>query len=514
MTDAPSGPLQVFISYAHGDEALRAELVKHLTQLRNDGLIQEWHDRQLRGGTEWAGNIDDNLNSAHIIVLLVSPDFLASRYCYDLELKRALQRHERGEARLVPVILRPCDWTSAPFGKISALPRDGKPVVDWPSQDHGFLNVVEGLRLIVDELRPSVDLRGSEKTSGQWSKRNIPRPSKRAVAITAAVAIGAITTAIQWWSSQRDCLREGEALLNIGRYTDAREPFRSALRLNPLNTIAKRGLEIAGLAQLRSDPVLFGQRLQNALNRAPQDNHLKVLLGDYLLNQGKVDEAVRQYQDSVKVNKGLAEAYFRLGVVYDKRRLYGRALEMFKQAVELGPSSPQYRNNLADAFFKHGEYGHAIEEYARIDQFPLAALESARIYRLMGKLDDAREKEMVAIEWVDNDDVMNRPENSEPWYFELDGNQGVSIPSRNQKCCYARLSLATTLYLQGDVTASEEAWNRGVHACGSQSLDIRAVLREELSRVADERDELAVKANKYRERLAAKGVLRKNPHNH
>src|ERR1035438_3154595 len=158
MDLASQGPLQVFISYAHEDDELREEFVKHLRQLKRDGLIQDWHDREITAGSEWAGQIDEHLNAADIVVLLVSPDFVASEYCYDIEMKRALERHAAGEARVVPVILRPSDWQTAPFAKLNALPKDAKPVVDWPTQDpklhdHGFLNVAEGLRRVARELR-------------------------------------------------------------------------------------------------------------------------------------------------------------------------------------------------------------------------------------------------------------------------------------------------------------------------------------------------------------------------
>lgn len=91
-------------------------------------LITTWHDRRIAPGEDLHGQIDDHLNTADIVLLLVT-DFLASDYCYDVEMNRAMERHERGEARVIPVILRPCDWHGAPFGRLLAVPPDGKPVV-------------------------------------------------------------------------------------------------------------------------------------------------------------------------------------------------------------------------------------------------------------------------------------------------------------------------------------------------------------------------------------------------
>src|SRR5437868_11830082 len=139
-------PVSVFYSYAHVDEALRQQLETHLSLLRRQGLISEWHDREILPGAQWAEEIDKHLQTASIILLLVSPDFLASDYCYEIEMQRALERHERGEARVIPIILRPVDWHGAPFKHLQCLPRDGIPVTEWDNQDAAFLDIVESLR--------------------------------------------------------------------------------------------------------------------------------------------------------------------------------------------------------------------------------------------------------------------------------------------------------------------------------------------------------------------------------
>ena len=151
----PLKPLKLFISYAHDDDDLRSVLLDHLAQLRRDGLIEAWHDRQLTGGAEWADQIDENLEAADIILLLVSASFLASEYCNDKEMARGLERHEAGQARVIPVILRPCDWHTAKFGKLQAFPTDGKPIVEWQPIDKGYLEVAQGLRKVIAELHGS-----------------------------------------------------------------------------------------------------------------------------------------------------------------------------------------------------------------------------------------------------------------------------------------------------------------------------------------------------------------------
>jgi TIR domain len=140
MSAQPSQALEVFFSYAHRDEALRDELVKHLSLLQHQGVITAWHDRKITAGIEWAGAIDAHLQSAQIILLLVSADFMASAYCYDMEMQRAMTRHEAKEARVIPVILRPVVWQGAPFGKLQALPTGGNPITTWSNQDTAFVN--------------------------------------------------------------------------------------------------------------------------------------------------------------------------------------------------------------------------------------------------------------------------------------------------------------------------------------------------------------------------------------
>jgi hypothetical protein len=153
MSASSAPPIEIFISYSHKDEALREQLGAHLALLKREGVIDEWHDRRIGAGQKWAGAIDEHLNSAAVVLLLVSANFLASDYCYDVEMTRALQRHDAGEARVVPVILREVDWRGAPFAKLKALPKDGKPVTSWSTRDKALADVARGIRSVVAELR-------------------------------------------------------------------------------------------------------------------------------------------------------------------------------------------------------------------------------------------------------------------------------------------------------------------------------------------------------------------------
>jgi tetratricopeptide (TPR) repeat protein len=155
MSDAPQSTeaVKVFYSYSHKDERLRDTLEEHLSQLKRDGVISEWHDRGISAGREWAGEVDEHLKSADIILLLISSSFIASDYCYDVELKLAMERHEAGDARVVPVILRPCKWENAPFGKLNAMPKNAKPVTKWSNRDDAFTDIADGIGRVAEELK-------------------------------------------------------------------------------------------------------------------------------------------------------------------------------------------------------------------------------------------------------------------------------------------------------------------------------------------------------------------------
>ncbi len=149
-------PLRLFYSYSHEDERMRRRLEAHLKLLEHQGLISTWHFRKIGAGEEWKGAIDRNLAAADIVLLLISASFLASRYCYDVEMTRALRRHKAGRARVIPVILRDVSWKSAPFSGLQALPTDGKPITGWRPQDKGWADVAKGIEEAVKKMRAPV----------------------------------------------------------------------------------------------------------------------------------------------------------------------------------------------------------------------------------------------------------------------------------------------------------------------------------------------------------------------
>lgn len=155
----------IFVSYSHKDEQFREELEVHLAMLKREGAIDVWHDRRIVAGSEINSTIDVELEHSYIVLLLISPDFLASSYCFDVEVQRAMQLRSQGNCEVMPTILRPCDWQSAnaPFSKLLAVPRDGIPVSKWPDKDDAYLDIVKQLRKALEPL----SLKTASKTLSQ-----------------------------------------------------------------------------------------------------------------------------------------------------------------------------------------------------------------------------------------------------------------------------------------------------------------------------------------------------------
>jgi hypothetical protein len=186
-------PIEIFFCYACEDEPFRQALEKHLREFKRQGVISIWHDQEISAGDEWESEIDKHLNSARLILLLVSPDFLGSEYCYSIEMKRALERHEQDEALVIPIIVRPVYWQTTPFSQLRVLPADGKPLTDqrWHTLDDAFLNVVEGIRSAIETLSQPAQ-KGSD-----WTHKLYTNPPSPIVVTSKILDVDYIATAGQ-----------------------------------------------------------------------------------------------------------------------------------------------------------------------------------------------------------------------------------------------------------------------------------------------------------------------------
>ncbi|WP_437538502.1 SIR2 family protein [Sorangium sp. So ce726] len=152
VSEPPASPIEVFFSYSESNRELRDKLETHLAILKRKGVIRGWHDGEIGAGEERDTALAEHLETAKVILLLISADFLASDFCYDVEMQKAIERHDRGEARVIPVILDACDWEGAPFGRLASLPRGGRPVTSWVNQSEAFTDIAKGIRKQVEQL--------------------------------------------------------------------------------------------------------------------------------------------------------------------------------------------------------------------------------------------------------------------------------------------------------------------------------------------------------------------------
>jgi len=497
--------LRVFISYSHkDDENGFQKLVTHLRPMVREGLIEPWHDRRITAGTEWAGQIDEHLFGAQIVVLLVSPDFLASDYCNDVEMTQAMELREAQRARVVPVILRPCDWHTSRFAKLKVLPQDGKPVIKWVPEEDGFVDVIRGLRGVVRELQ------GREKESHVQgrereieSRRQWTKVSHRSLSF-AIVAVLLLFAVFVWWRQQAALTAQGDAALNTSRYDLAAKSYDDALRLNPFSSRARIGAGIVRLSQRKynGDFEAFNKELQALRADAPANPYLEILEGEFLRQNDRDgrghDEAMPHYEKAAALKPDFADAYFYQGVVLQYRGDDTGALAKFEEAARLEPATPRYRLNIAALKFRHGKYPDAQKEYQTIakQNLPLADRNLSEVDRLLGQMADAKTDGLKAVNLLERSETANSPQNSGAWSFEVKGDR-VVLNAQIHKLCYARLSLSATLFLLGENAESAKLAAAANQACTTDWRSLSDVLEQELDLLKTYRPDTQKEVDQY-----------------
>ncbi len=167
--------MKAFISYSHRDSGALERLHVHLASLKREGRIEAWYDRDILAGGELDAEIEEQLESCELFLLLVSPDFLASDYCIETEMNRALERHDARDARVVPIIIEPCDWAASRLRALKALPKDGKAISEWTNQNTAYLNVIQELRRLLDQEPPAST--PESKTTAETDVDEVERPA-------------------------------------------------------------------------------------------------------------------------------------------------------------------------------------------------------------------------------------------------------------------------------------------------------------------------------------------------
>lgn len=439
---------KLFISYAHEDDAWREALCKHLSQLERDGLIEPWNDRDITGGQAWAGAIDENLEAADLVLLLVSADFLASGYCNDVELQAALRRHEQGLARVIPIIVRACDWQTAAFAGLQAMPKDGRPLDEWKSPDHFFTEVAKG-------LRKAVESRAKPAAAPHSPAQPPPRLWRWAII---GAGLAALAAALVWMRQPTPppaSLELARHAMASGRYPEAGKFYGQAKAAAPANREAAFGMQKAELAgnitqAAHDDPAGFRAILKTLQQEAPNDADLLMLEGDLLIRDPQPANralARPKYEEALRQDPALAEAHFRLGILSAREGDRAAALRHYQEAARLEPAE-KYQGNLAEEYLRSGDYAKAIGIYENLDAYPLADLEAAKAHWARGDLRAALDEQARALRWLEDPQVAALPKNQVRWALEISAEgAAISVATAACKHYYAKLAQAASRFL-------------------------------------------------------------------
>ena len=483
---ASTGPLRVFISYSHNDKPLQERLETHLRQLELDGILDIWHDPDLIASDRWDQVIMEKLAAAEIILLLVSADFIASDYCRR-EMNEALARAERDEARVVPVLLHPCNWQRSPFASLQVVPRGSQPISTHPrGQTSALSEVAEEVGRLADELQKvrransvgqsadpqapggvaaPIGLLGPFRTRPWWQRhRRQLRWGLSAGAM--AVAVGGAATAMVAQGSALQGLR----YLRLGDYQRAAKAFQKAARANPFHPLARCGARAAAigadrLPNIATDSPELQQDIKALPRQGPCGAQRELFLGDLALErhrrEGKHkdwDAAQVSFERAVALDDRLAEAEERLGVLADAWNDLPNAERHFRQAVRLAENEPAlgyaYRNGLAKLLLQGDglQRGEAMRLLDGDRGNPGSDLEAAmQLWRQpasTGSLGQALER------------LPAQPPPSlqgsgagQKWGFKLANGKLVLVGRRGDQRCLLAQARAATLHLDGQTAA-------------------------------------------------------------
>jgi tetratricopeptide (TPR) repeat protein len=298
MITDPTKTVKLFFCYAREDKTLRDELEQHLSFLKRQKLITTWYDREITPGSEREKEIDTHLNSSDIILLLVSPGFMDSDYC-DIEMKRALKRHEKGTTHVIPIILRPVNYEDTPFSSLSMiLPTNAKPITTWPNRDQAYSDIAENIRKVTLEI-----------LANQW----------------------------------RD---EGDSWRAQQEYEQALAAYEQAIRFNPSDTMSydRKGRVLVNLHRFEEAVAAFEQALKTIdeaiiLDTEKAEHHYH--RGHLLVQLGKiVDVKIEDFLANDNIPDD--DYHYHKDYLLEQLERYEKALAAFNEAINLDPKKSEF----------------------------------------------------------------------------------------------------------------------------------------------------------------------------
>ncbi|MFN6565048.1 MAG: tetratricopeptide repeat protein, partial [Nostoc sp. ChiSLP01] len=413
--------IEVFISYHQEDEELREELEKHLATLLREKLITSWHKREIMAGQEFQDEINKHLKRAGLILLLVSPDFIASDYHWTVEVTRALEQNAAGKARVIPVLLRYADWDNPPIDKLSPLPSNRKPIKSWNDRDEAFLEVVKGIRQEVARLvassnySPPKDSSANQKplalkpaTDNAPSQPNNQIQTDLTLELPLSIAEltygtekkialedGSITVTVPSGFSPGKKLRirgkgklnpitnqQGDLYLkvtvqkvevslkdyqqNLRRYEQ--ELIKVLQREYPPSEYSREGLKnYQQMLKLRDEDVTLLEEQVIAQEQEKHQDKVTSLINeaDRLREAKSFEEAAVKYKAALRLDPNSIIAHNNLGFVLDELGRLEEAIACYQKALSLDPNFASAHNNLGYALEKQGKLEEAIACYQK-----------------------------------------------------------------------------------------------------------------------------------------------------
>ena len=290
---------------------------------------------------------------------------------------------------------------------------------------------------------------------------------------------------------------EGDNALNIGRYADAKRIFEAEFNANPQNQQAAWSLRIAQIRQTLSQPG-FKEAIDTLYQQNPGDAYVNLFLGEFYAANNQPEKAVQHYKQAIEQNPKLAEAHYALAMLYDQQGNPEAAKVESLNAINISPI-PKYRNNLGTIYFKQQSYGDAIREYGKNKEYPLSALESAKIYWRLEYLSQALSYQKQAVEWLEDKTIMSKPDNQEAWYFEIAPGKNIELFGLDEKKSYAYFCLSVTLYLQGDMEGAENEVQKLRDLKVAPQADINALLSADLDALVQANGSFAEQVAAYKQ---------------
>ena len=382
--------MRIFYAYSRKDTLLMKELLNHLESLRRSyirqGYINGWYDGEILPGTDWTEEINENLNKANIILLLISADFLASKYCYEVEVKKALERHEKREAHVIPVILRSVYWGDERFSRLQVLPTGGRAVTDWGDRDKAFVNITEGVRKVINEFLKKRILDDAKiyLNNSQYEEaldvyeqlicliEGVPTPSDAFLykdkgdilvsltryeeALTAYdEAIGLVGHDVSLY------IRKGDTLVNLNRYEEALEAYDIAISLGPKNVsfFEKKGSILFRLERYKEALEAY----DIAISLEPRNVEYYSCRGDILFIENRYEEALKAYEKAIDLDPDHVDAWRKKGQLLVCLNRLEYALAAYEKATDLDAKNAYLYKEKGDILLKLKRLEDALDAY-------------------------------------------------------------------------------------------------------------------------------------------------------